>query len=189
MKIRAICLVLICSTLLLVSCAGDANPPVAASISPSNTPAQSSESDRPKYIGLHSRIVDSLCDDLRRALRVDIAIPQVDFTDPVTGRSGWGQALTAEGTGEDFTSLHATAQKIIRVLEEDGWVIDHAYQADGPTGTQSGFKKENALALMTVRWEPADDLEINLEQPIEEQDIPAQKILYEVQVILATLPF
>ena len=110
--------------------------------------------------------------DVEQALGVTVA-----HTDAATFTSAFGELtgqscrLTANGTGEDFTNFVDIAQKLIALLEGQGWTQEMNYVADGPTGTVIGLRhtetdSANQLAIIAVNWEPAPDVTCPQDQPI-----------------------
>lgn len=93
------------------------------------------------------------------------------FTSAFGDLTGQSCRLTASGTGEDFTNFVEVAQKLITLLEAQGWAQDMQYVADGPTGTVVGLRHTgadngNQLAILAVNWEPAPDVTCPQDQPI-----------------------
>ena len=126
-------------------------------------------------------LAEAECNDLRdafaSALGVEATLSTADFGDFVTGQSGTGCLVTATGTGENFSSFLAVAGQLREMLTERGWVVDMAYLADGPTGTATGLRLGQKLALLSVGWQPSADANCPADKIITECDLtPAQQV-------------
>jgi hypothetical protein len=198
MKAGSILAVFLGLILVLSACASTA-PATSPTASPSSTPSPSTSvpptsSAAPTtapsgpYIGLPSAIVDGIYALMKGNLGVDVTIAQEDFYDSISKQGGWGQALNATGTGNDFASPAITAQILATILENEGWKVDPQLAADGPMGTALGYRKDKALALIEVNWQPDSSITVDPSKPIESQEIPLDKQLYSVKLSLATLP-
>ena len=118
--------------------------------------------------------------DMRQVLGVEVARVVAPFSDPIGGQAGSGCQMTAEGTGADFPSFFAVAADLKALLVARGWQEDMMYQADGPTGTASGFHRGQALCLMSVMWTPAEDASCPADQPISACDLAPEQQLYTI---------
>lgn len=182
--------------LLLSACAGG-GPATTTSASP--TPSTSGT----KFQGMPSATVDAIYKEVQTALGVaEMKIAQEGFTlelgaNTAVVKAGleilpttnWGQVFVAGGTGANFASASQTAQKMATVLQGLGWTEDIAFAADGPMGSVRGFRKDKAIAVIDVSWVPASDVQVDPNQPIEAQNIPAAKQIYTVRLLLAVQPF
>jgi len=128
-----------------------------------------------------------LRDGVAEALAVDVTLTATSsFTDPLQGVTGSGCEVRATGTGADFTSPAEVLVALRGVLEAKGWAEDPLYQADGPTGTASGFKKEAAVCVASASWEPSDDANCPPDQPISACPLTPEQQLYTVTLSCAT---
>ena len=182
--------------LLLSACAGG-GPATPTSVSP--TPSTSGT----KFQGLPSATVDAIYKEVKAALGVaDMEIAQEGFTlaqgtDTAVMKAGleilpttnWGQVIIAGGTGVNFAGTGQTVQKIATILQGLGWTEDITFAADGQTGSVRGFRKDKAIAVIDVSWIPFGDVQVDPNKPIEAQNIPADKQLYTVRLLLAVQPF
>jgi len=66
------------------------------------------------------------------------------------------------------------------MLIAQGWQEEMMYQADGPTGTGTGFQKEGGLCLLTVGWTPSEDAQCPTDQPIYECELTPEQQLYTI---------
>ncbi|MBE2225610.1 MAG: hypothetical protein IAF02_29000 [Anaerolineae bacterium] len=121
------------------------------------------------------------CNDLRDAvgntLGVAATLSTADFTDIVSGQTGTGCQITVNGTGETFSSFLDVAKQLQDTLSALGWTPDMAYLADGPTGTATGLRLDDKLALINVEWQPSPDANCPADQIITACELtPAQQI-------------
>lgn len=155
--------------------------PEAAAPSAQETPAGASASLRP--------INSDECVALRTVLEQRLAAPilqaNAPFSDSIQSLSGTACQLTAKGTGKEFGSFVEVADKIRALLTEQGWTEDHAYMADGPTGTAAGFRKGSALALMSVEWQPGPEVQCPADQPISACEVAPQQQIFDISLSLA----
>lgn len=172
---------------LLAGCGSTATPAPA----PAETPAPATEepvvvattgsepasvSAAATFQPLDSTVCVQLADDMGKVLGSKPQTSDADFVDYISGESGTGCQASAAGTGADFGDLPDIAAKLEKMLADDGWKQDIQYQADGPTGTAMGFKKDQGVCLLSVNWEPARDADCPEDQPISACDLkPAQK--------------
>jgi len=121
-------------------------------------------------------------DDLAKILnQVDVVIVnKVPFHDYVSGKSGTSCQLTANGTGLDFESPWAVADAVKEMLAGQGWQPDIRYQADGPTGTGVGFRKDSSLCLLSVNWQPSPDVDCPADWPLSACNLTPAQRLYEL---------
>jgi putative hemolysin len=134
-----------------------------------------------------------MCEELRsetaQILNVEVTLlADVPFSDPFdSSQTGPGCLITATGTGADFENAWTTADSLRAMFEANGWAEDPQYQADGPTGTASAFRRDNALAIMSVMWLPSDDANCPDDQPISACDIAPEQQLYTITLSLGEL--
>lgn len=196
MKIAKAIVCLLGVALLLSACAG------GGPATPTSVPATPSASGT-KFQGMPSATVDAIYKEVQTALGVaEMKIAQEGFTLTLGSNTAivkagleilpttsWGQVIIAGGTGVNFSSASDTTQKMAAVLKGLGWTEDMAFAADGPMGSVRGFRKDKAIAVIEVNWVPASDVQVDPNQPIEAQNIPANKQLYTVRLLLAVQPF
>ncbi len=157
-------------------------PAVLATVAPS--PAAPTMGASP------SPITSTLCTDfgvqVSNTLHVSVVKTEsAPFEDYVTKAKGTGCGLTAKGTGANFQDQGKVATSLRTLFTGLGWKQDNAYDADGPTGTASGYRQNSALALVSVKWAPAPDANCPKDQPISACTLkPAQK-LYTITVNIA----
>ncbi|HEY0603146.1 MAG TPA: hypothetical protein VGD58_09555 [Herpetosiphonaceae bacterium] len=139
--------------------------------------------------GSLSPIASADCEALRAALSqrlgAEVAQANAPFTDSIKGQSGTACQLTAKGTGKELGSFVDVADKIRTLLAEQGWTEDHGYIADGPTGTATGFRKDNALAVMSVGWQPAPEVQCPADQPISACEVAPEQQIFDISLSLA----
>ena len=91
---------------------------------------------------------------MAQTLDVGVTVGEAPFTDPATGATGTGCQVTATGTGEQFRNPQGVVSRLGSMLERQGWKNDPMLVADGPTGTASGFRKEDQVCVAGARWQP-----------------------------------
>jgi hypothetical protein len=153
-----------------------------AESAPSPTQTSSAEDTTGDFQSLTS--CQDYQDDLAKILnRVEVVIGNnAPFQDYVTGKSGTSCQLTAMGTGVDFESPWAVADAVKEMLAGRGWQPDIRYQADGPTGTGVGFRKDNRLCLLSVNWQPSPDVDCPDDWPLSACNLAPQQQLYELNL-------
>ena len=129
-----------------------------------------------------------LADAMAQALGVDVVTAEAPFEDYIERKAGRGCEITATGTGLDFESFWTVSEDLFWTIFQDlkamltaqGWQEDTTYQADGPTGTGTGFRKEQGLCLLMVDWEPSEDAQCPTDQPIYMCELTPEQQLYTV---------
>ena len=98
------------------------------------------------------------------------------ISDPVTGATGTGCMATVTGTGEQFSSPDAVVKTLGSMLEDQGWTRDPMLQADGPTGTDVGYRKGDQICWAGAGWWPDDSANCPKDQPVSACKVtPAQQ--------------
>lgn len=65
-----------------------------------------------------------------------------------------GCLITFTGDGAVFgTSFQAVADRLNTALTADGWTQDHNADADGPTGTATGYRKADQAVAVSVQYD------------------------------------
>ena len=118
--------------------------------------------------------------DMAQTLGMGVTIGEAPITDPVTGAIGTGCQVTAAGTGVDLKSPQLVVGSLASILEGEGWENDPMLDADGPTGTGSGFRKEDQVCLVGARWQPDDSANCPKDQPISTCQMTPEQQLYTV---------
>ena len=118
--------------------------------------------------------------DMTQTLAVGVTIGEAPITDPATGAAGTDCQVTAAGTGEQFQNPQAVVGSLANMLEGQGWENDPMLVADGPTGTASGFRKENQVCLVGARWQPDASANCPSDQPISACQVTPEQQLYTV---------
>ncbi|MFN2114158.1 MAG: hypothetical protein ACK2T6_00460 [Anaerolineae bacterium] len=124
----------------------------------------------------------SLADAIAAALGAEVASTDADFADYVTGAVGTGCLMSASGTGADFENVLVVADSIRTVLASSDWAENIQYIADGPTGTEAGFDKSQALCLLNVNWEPSEDADCPDDQPIADCELEPEQRLFSIEL-------
>jgi len=118
-------------------------------------------------------------------LGVAMEVTEKDFASDIANRQGTACTISATGTGKDFGNFVDTAQAIREALTKEGWTENPAYAADGPTGTASGYEKENKIALAHVDWQPSAAVQCPADQPIAACDVEPSQQNFTVVIQLA----
>jgi putative hemolysin len=126
----------------------------------------------------------TVCSDLSKSmvqtLGVAVTTEEAPFHDYIGGKAGTGCQMTAVGTGLDFEDFWSVAEALRERLGSQGWQADFMYASDGPTGTGNGFRKDNALCLFSVGWEPSEDANCPQNQPISACELSPEQQLYSI---------
>lgn len=129
---------------------------------------------------LSATACSDLADAMAQTLGVDPMTEEAPFEDYISRKTGRGCQITAGGTGLDFESFQSVFEELKAMLTAQGWQEDMMYQADGPTGTGTGFHKEQGLCLLTVGWEPSEDAECPTDKPIYECELTPEQQIYTI---------
>jgi putative hemolysin len=123
-----------------------------------------------------------LVDAMSQTLGMAVTTENAPFRDYISGEIGAGWQATAIGTGLDFENFMVVAEGLGEALGQRGWEVDFMYAADGPTGTGNGFRKGNALCLLSVGWEPSPDADCPTDQPISVCELSPEQQLYTIML-------
>lgn len=163
---------------LLAACSGPATAPTTSTGSPAaavttttqqtiEATAEAAEATETASAGVAPTAV---CDELRaalvRALTLDMTLTEVPVQDPQTGTSSPGCRLSASGSAAELGMFLDVAAKLRTAMTDASWAEDQSLLADGPTGTASGYRKNNVLARTLVEWQPAPGASCPPDQPI-----------------------
>ena len=129
---------------------------------------------------LNAAACSELAGATAQTLGVDVVTAEAPFEDYINREAGRGCEITASGTGLDFENFWSVFDDLKAMLTAQGWQEDMMYQADGPTGTGSGFRKEQGLCLLMVGWEPSEDAECPTDQPITACDLAPEQQIYTI---------
>lgn len=133
-------------------------------------------------------VSDAVCQTIQEVASQSVALPfdmqtNAPFTDPVSGETGAGCTLTANNT-HDQTFDQATIMSLL-LNSFQGWEVQNAYQADGPTGTATALTRDMALMLVSVNWSPAPGIECPADQPISACNLTPEQKSYTIQIQVA----
>ena len=107
------------------------------------------------------------------------------FEDYLRGTSGEGCLILVSGTGADFANHSDVFMQLRNMLVNIGWTPDPQYDADGPTGTLGGFRRDASLMLVTVGWEPSSDANCPQDQPISACPLTPEQQIYTIMLSVA----
>jgi hypothetical protein len=160
--------------IILTACSGP-----AASFTPTRPSTALAEAVTGDFQPLAS--CQDYLDDLAKILnREVVSANKVPFHDYVSGKSGVSCQLTVSGTGVEIESPWVVADAVTEMLAGQGWQTDIRYQADGPTGTGVGFRKDNSLCLLSVNWQPSPDVDCPADWPLSACNLTPEQQLYEL---------
>lgn len=182
MKLYKLFLLVLVSALLLAACTGQTvtEPDVNETAGETTTVTQPVPVDDETCAAVETAVAS--------AFGVEATTQTEPFSDYVSGLSGEGCQVVAEGTGIEFGNFLDAADQLRAALESMGWTEDEAYLADGPTGTGFGYRLGDRLALVNVGWEPGPAVQCPADQPISACEVPPDQQIYTVTVNLAQLP-
>ncbi|MBP1694334.1 MAG: exported protein of unknown function [Chloroflexi bacterium] len=99
--------------------------------------------------------------------------PLEDF---VNNAKGTGCMATVTGTGELYDSPSVVVDTLGSMLVEQGWTQDPMLVADGPTGSDRGYRKGNQICWAGATWRPDPSANCPTDQPVSACTVtPAQQ--------------
>ncbi|MFO7785363.1 MAG: hypothetical protein R6V25_12095 [Desulfatiglandales bacterium] len=127
------------------------------------------------------------CNDLLNALSTSLGLEgeleeSAPFFDYSALSHGEGCRITLRGTGDIVPGLVEAAGAVRSVLEDQGYIEDPAYAADGPLGTSTGYKKEESLMLVRVVVEPAEEVGLLSNRPLSINELLPEERLYTIML-------
>jgi hypothetical protein len=129
-----------------------------------------------------------ICDDLHQTVSDQVGTIEVTlyyaapFTDYVSGTDGEGCRIVVEGTDADGIDFWAVYDQLGQTLATMGWTRDIMYDADGPTGSMSGYRRDSGLILLHVGWKPSEDANCPQDQPIGACDLAPEQRLWTLEL-------
>ena len=157
-----------------------ATEPTATPEAPVPAPAAGSAATEATLQPLNLDACTHLAQDMAQTLDVGVTVGEAPFTDPATGATGTDCQVTATGTGEQFRDPQVVVSRLGSMLERQGWKNDPMLVADGPTGTASGFRKEDQVCVAGARWQPDASANCPDDQPISTCQVTPAQQLYTV---------
>jgi hypothetical protein len=132
--------------------------------------------------GTYEPLDPEACIDLvvvvQETFTLDAELDRAPFDDYIAHISGDGCQATAVGSGYDFGSLEEASAILGVLLEARGWQEDARYQADGPAATATAYRRENALCLAVISWEPAEGVGCPDNQPLAACELTPDQQVY-----------
>ena len=130
-------------------------------------------------------LIEEVCNGQAQAMSHFLGdlIPTVTeepLDDPVTGATGTGCQATITGTGVQFESPAVVVSTLASMLEEQGWIADPMFVADGPTGTAAGYRKGDQICLAAAMWTPDESANCPDDQPISACELRPEQQNYTV---------
>jgi putative hemolysin len=132
--------------------------------------------------GAYELLDPEVCIDLvvvvQEAFTLDAELERAPFDDYIAHISGDGCQATAVGSGYDFGSLEEASAILGVLLEARGWQEDARYKADGPAAVATAYRRENALCLSVISWEPAEGVSCPDDQPLAACELSPDQQVY-----------
>jgi len=134
---------------------------------------------------------DGICQDIEVMVAGELGVTDIGlntnapFEDYLGGTSGEGCLITVGGTGVDFPNHPDVFAQLKDMLVKIGWTPDLQYDGGGPTGTMGGFRRDSALMLVVVGWEPALDANCPDDQPIMACELTPEQKIYTITLSIA----
>ena len=100
-------------------------------------------------------------------------------------RSGQGCQVIMNASGAEGIDFYLAYDRVGIMLERIGWTRDMAYDADGPTGHSSGYRRARGLILLVVSWQPSPFVSCPDYQPLSACDIDEANKLYTLEMLMA----
>ncbi len=124
------------------------------------------------------------CGDLANAIAESLGVPattaSAPFEDYVSGQTGTGCQITANGTGLDFENIMVVENALVNVLQAQRWTEDLQHQGGGPGAFLTGYRQADALCLVLAYWEPSKDANCPSDQPIGACELVPEQQTYTI---------
>jgi hypothetical protein len=127
---------------------------------------------------------EALSNAIAERVGVELTVSTSDFASENAHMQGTACILSATGTGQEFGNFVDVAQVIREIFTSEGWTENSAYQADGPTGTVSGYEDGFKTAFVHVSWEPSEEANCPTDQPISACNVEPSQQLFTLTVEL-----
>jgi hypothetical protein len=134
---------------------------------------------------------DGVCQDIEVMVAGTLGVTDIGldthapFEDYLGGGSGEGCLILVGGTGADFKNHHDVFEQLKTMLVNIGWTPDMQYDGGGPTGTLGAFRRDAALMLVMVGWEPSADADCPKDQPIMACSLTPEQQIYTIKLSIA----
>jgi hypothetical protein len=109
------------------------------------------------------------------------SVENAPFQDQIAGDVGTCCLASASGTGVQFASPAAVADRVTSLLAAQSWQEDKKYSAAGPSGVALAFRKDTAFCLFSVSWWP-EGMNCPTDRPLTECAVPPDKKLYQIDL-------
>lgn len=171
---------------------GTPEPPAAATntLEPTNTLLPTASPVPVLQVGSFIPYTAGECEVVRGlfedAIGGTVTVETAAFTDRVTGGTGTACRVLAEGNGAAY-GMAGPYNTLVTLLQDTSWSEDIQYGAGGPMGMSDGFRRNNALGLLSVMWQPSADANCPNDQPIGACNLTAEQKLFTVNFDIARL--
>ena len=106
------------------------------------------------YVPVPAEVCQQLQTMASQSLRATFTMnARTPFMDPLTGETGQGCTLSAQGTGREFENPSVVIRQLVKGML--GFTEQPAYQADGPTGSATALTRDWGLVLIQAEWSPS----------------------------------
>ena len=109
-------------------------------------------------------------------------IETTSFEHPVTKEKGQAAIARKSETGHRLSVIFSDMIATETLLTKAGWHSDPALAADGPDGSQAGYRFENSLLIVLSTIEPAAGVIIPEDEPLDLSKLPPQQVKYSVEI-------
>jgi hypothetical protein len=138
------------------------------------------------WVAPDAAVCAELATETGNKLSVVATSEPAEFRDPISEGTGTSCQIVATGTGVNFQDPWSVAISLKQMLITLGWHEDVRYVADGPMGTAAGFRKDLVLCVLYVGWRPADDVQVDRDQPVSEWNLKPEQKIFTIRLHCAT---
>ena len=138
---------------------------------------------------MYAPIPQSICEELKttasQTLGVDFNLQTpAPFLDAVAGEAGQGCTLGAFGDGTQFGSPQEVVTTLVNSVGQ-GWNLQSAYSADGPSGSMVALTRDMGLMLISAAWEPEMGVQCPSDRPIADCNLTPEQKHYVISLKVA----
>lgn len=128
----------------------------------------------------------ALLEAVAETARTEVALADAPLSS-LPGAGGTACQLTGTANAASSGAWNGTFERLSALLSENGWTNDQQLiQADGPTGSVTGFRKGDAIAVLSTQLTDDTTRQCPQDQPIAACDLPPEKQNYTITIELAT---
>jgi formylglycine-generating enzyme required for sulfatase activity len=128
------------------------------------------------------------CQDIKVMVAGELGVTDIglDTNAPFKAQEwtyGEGCLISVSGTGADFSNY--VFMQLKNMLENTGWTPDPQYGAESGASRMQGFRKDNALMLVSVGWRPSSDANCPQDRPILDCSLTPEQQIYTITLSVA----